>query len=84
MIDQDKIHRMVESENPKERRQAAVAIEKNFSSLPNKEEAWKDLIKLTQDKDWHVRSSAAEAIGEVFASIPNKELAQNDLHNLTQ
>ncbi|MFQ6063682.1 MAG: HEAT repeat domain-containing protein, partial [Methanosarcinales archaeon] len=63
---------------------ATHAIGDAFASIPNKELAWKDLIKLAQDEDWYVRLGAAHAIGDAFASIPDKEKAWKDIYKLTQ
>ena len=55
-----------------------------FSEVPDKNLAWKDLHRLTQDKNSVVRRSAVEALGSAFIHVPNKNLAWQDLHRLTQ
>lgn len=37
-----------------------------FSSIPDKQQAWDDLHRLTNDKDSDVRSRAASALGSAF------------------
>jgi len=83
MVDQAEIHRKSMS-NSKERREAAKQLYINFTDLPDKEQAWQDLIRLTQDKDSSVRWDAAEALGTAFPNVPDKEQAWQDLIRLTQ
>ena len=47
MIDQEEIHNKCLSKNPKDRIKALNQLRNNFSSLPDKQKAWNDLIKLT-------------------------------------
>lgn len=51
--------------------------------MPNKQQAWSDLIQLTNDDDWSVRSRAAEALGSAFPYLPDKQQAWEDLHRLS-
>jgi len=56
MVDQAEIHRKVASGDVRERREAVDQLCDNFADLPDKKEAWKDLIWLTQsDRRWVVR-----------------------------
>lgn len=55
----------------------------NISSLPNKQQAWNDLIGLTTDKNSKVKSWATVVLGSVFSHAPDKQQAGNDLHRLT-
>ncbi len=84
MADQAEIHRKAVSSEDEERREAAKQLQANFAVLPDKKQAWDDLIRLAQDEDWRVRSDAANAVGTAFPLIPDKEQAWNDLHRLTQ
>ena len=84
MVDQAEIHRKAASRMGKERRRAAREFRDNFADLPDKENAWKDLIRLTEDEDRDVRRDAANALGSVFPHIPDKKQAWNDLVRLTQ
>jgi HEAT repeat protein len=73
---------MAQSEYVKERRKAVDELYYNFAVLPDWEQAWNDLISLTQDKDDFVRWRAAESLGLAFSHIPEKhrEQAWDDLH----
>ncbi len=84
VVEQDEIHRMVQSENWSERREAAKLLGSNFEFLPDKEQAWNDLHRLTLDKVIDVRVDAAPALGIAFPNIPNKKQAWKDIHRLTQ
>ena len=84
MVDQAEIHRKTVSFGIEERLWAAEQLRSDFADLPDREEAWEDLYKLTQDEDWAVRSKAALALGSAFQHIPDKEAAWEDLIKLTQ
>jgi len=64
------------------RLRATVALDTAFQHVPDKDAAWKDLIRLTRDEDSYVRSHAAEALGTAFQHVPNKDAAWKDLHQL--
>ena len=66
------------------RRSAAVALGAVFQYLPDKEQAFKDLLALTKDEDSNVRGGAAEALGAAFQYLPDKEQASKDLLALTK
>ena len=83
MIDEDEIHRMANSADVKERRNAAKHLD-IFAFMYNKEGAWEDLHRLTQDEDSGVRWRAADMLGPVFSHIPDKDTAWADLHRLIQ
>ena len=56
MVDQVEIHRKVASGDVGERRDGVEQLSNNFADLPDKDEAWKDLIWLTRDDyRWGVR-----------------------------
>lgn len=84
LISQRKIHKMVQSENWGERREAANLLGSNFEVLSDKEEAWNDLHRLTLDKVPDVRMDAVHSLGIAFPNIPNKKKAWKDIHRLTQ
>ena len=63
---------------------AAGALGTAFGQVPDKAQAWQDLVRLTQDKDSYVRWRAAEALGTAFGQVPDKAQAWQDLHRLTQ
>lgn len=71
---------MLQSEDKEERRKSVELLRNNFSVLPDKKQAWKDLIQLMQEGGW----SLGHAIGLAFPLIPDKEQAWADLHRLTQ
>ncbi len=63
---------------------AAEALGAAFGHVPDKDQAWKDLHRLTQDEDSYVRRRAAKALGVVFRHVPDKAQAWKDLIRLTQ
>jgi len=63
VIDQSEIHRKTLSDEVEERRGAVKQLEANFAALPDREEAWNDLHRLTGDDDSYVRFDAAYALG---------------------
>ena len=83
MIDQEEIHKHCLSDDPIERYEALNQLKDNFSQLPDKQQAWNDLHKLTNDQDSYVRRKAAFALGSIFSKVPGKQQAWNDLHRLT-
>jgi HEAT repeat protein/SAM-dependent methyltransferase len=84
MADQAEIHRDVVSVSVMVRIRAVDQLRRNFADLPDKEHAWKDLIRLTRDKDSTVRWSAVYALGSAFPHVLDKEQAWEDLYHLTQ
>jgi len=79
MVDQVEIHRKVVSDDVEERREAVRLLRDNFADLPDKEEAWRDLIQLTGDENWEVREHVADAFGSVFPHVIEKEEAWGDM-----
>ncbi|NPV63647.1 MAG: hypothetical protein HPY61_13670, partial [Methanotrichaceae archaeon] len=63
---------------------AAEAIGSAFQHLTDKDQAWKDLHRLTQDQDKNVRWRSVWAIGSAFQHLTDKDQAWKDLHRLTQ
>ena len=51
--------------------------------MPDKEQAWQGLHRLTSDQDRDVRWNAVGAVGTVFKYVPDKEQAWKDLIKLT-
>ena len=84
MVDQAKIHRKVVSDDVEERREAMRLLSDNFADLPDKKEAWEDLIRLTGDEDGNVLSGAAVSLGSTFPYVCDKDGAWEDLIRLTQ
>ncbi|KAF5417603.1 MAG: hypothetical protein C5S48_00110 [Candidatus Methanogaster sp.] len=84
MVDQAEIHRKVASGDVGERRDAAEQLSVNFADLPDKDEAWKDLIRLTGYEDSYLILRAVDALGSAFRYVPDKDEAWKDLHRLTR
>ena len=84
MPDQAEIHRKCISEKIEDRREAIWLLETQFSNLPDKDQAWKDLHGLVQDKDSFVQVGAIVALGRAFSQVHDKDQAWMDLHSLTQ
>ena len=83
MIDQEEIHKQCLSKNPIKCIKALNQLKDNFSSFPEKQQAWDYLHKLTSDEDYCVRYRAASTLGSAFAHMPDKQKAWNDLIKLT-
>ncbi|WP_440947540.1 hypothetical protein ACSAZL_04525 [Methanosarcina sp. T3] len=79
MIDQDKIHQQCLSDEPKECIEGLKQLEDNYSLLPDKQKAWDDLIRLTVNKEWEVRSETTHALGFAYSEVPEKQKAWEDL-----
>ncbi|MFZ2497408.1 HEAT repeat domain-containing protein [Methanosarcina sp.] len=84
MVGQEEIHKQCFSNDQNTRIEALKKLRNNFSSLPNKEQAWDDLHRLTYDEDRSVRSSAIRVLGSAFSQVSNKQQAWSDLHRLTK
>lgn len=67
-----------------DRMDAAKLFNEHFSNLPNKSDAWQDLVSLASDEEKSVRLIAAEALVSVFTHVPDKTQAGHDLHRLIQ
>lgn len=63
---------------------SAPVSESIFSHIPDEKQAWKDLIRLIQDKDGDVGNSASGVLSLAFRYISDKERAWEDLHQLVQ
>jgi HEAT repeat protein len=50
--------------------------------VPDQQQAWNDLIRLTNDEFWDVRYRAAEALGSAFSQVPDQQQTWNDLIRL--
>ena len=84
MVDQAEIHRKAVSNDVEERKDAAHQFKYNFAVLHDKEQVWKDLVRLTHDENGDVRWQAIYAIDVAFQQVSSKEHAWKDLHRLTQ
>lgn len=84
MINQVEIHRKTMSDNYDDRIEAMRQLYYNFTVLPNKDQAWKDFVRLTEDHIIDVGLIAVELMGFVFPHVPDKVQAWNALHRLTE
>jgi HEAT repeat protein len=84
VIDQAHLHRNARSKEGGDRLEAARSLGLAFKNVPDKEQAWKDLISLIKDEDSWVQSGGAVSLGLVYTHAPNKKQAWEDLHRLTQ
>lgn len=66
-----------------ERREVVKQLYMNFADLPDKEQAWIHLIRLTSDADRNVRRGPTYALGSALSHMPDKKQAWEDLHSLT-
>ncbi len=84
MVNQEEIHKIARSEDANCRKDAVNRLRSNFVSLPNKKQAWDDLMWMTQDMESYVRKKAVDTLGTVFIHIPDKKKAWKDLIRLAQ
>ncbi|MCZ7358010.1 MAG: HEAT repeat domain-containing protein [Candidatus Methanoperedens sp.] len=84
MVTEPEIHRMMKSGNVYDRIVALHELKKKFSTLTDKDQATKDMLTLTKDKESSVRKTAAEALGFAFAHITDKDQAWKDMLALTK
>ena len=82
MVDQEKIHNRCLSNDPEALIYALEELKNFFFFMPDKQQAWNDLLRLTSDKNHDVRSSAFRALDSAFFDIPDKQQAWNDLLRL--
>ena len=79
MVDQEEIHRLAQSDDEKERHKALNQFQNNFAFLPDKQQAWKDLLALTKDEYTVVQWYTGGALGSAFPHVTDKEQAWKDL-----
>jgi hypothetical protein len=60
LIDQDEIHKQCFSEDPEQRIKALESLKYSFPLLPDKQQAWNDLIKLFFDRKSDVHWSSVK------------------------
>jgi HEAT repeat protein len=82
LVDQEEIHNQCLSNDLERRKHALEKLNILFSSMPDKQQAWNDLHRLTSDENSHVKYGAARALGSAFSQVPDKQQAWNDLHRL--
>lgn len=76
-----KIHKMAQSDDFNDRINA-VKLLTSIEEIPDKDQAWNAIIKLTKDKDHRVRKEAGSTLRFLFSNISNYEQATNDLLEL--
>ena len=79
MVDQAEIHRKVVSGDVEESMGAVEQLRRNFAVLPDKKQAWNDLIRLAQDGNSNIRWDVIDALDSTFQHVLDKEGAWTDL-----
>jgi len=83
LIEQEKIHNLCLSDDPRDRIEGLSQLKSSFALLPETQQAWNDLHRLITDEDSNVRWWAVNTIDSAFAYLPYKPEAWNDLIKLT-
>ena len=84
MVDQAEIHRKAIGCEYEECREALNQLLINFAILPDKEQAWEDLHRLTLDEDSDVRRGVTCECLFIFPQVLDKEQAWKDVILLMQ
>jgi len=82
--DQAEIHKKCIGKMREECWEALKLLKTHFSNLPDKDQAWQDLLRLTQDKDSTVQWRSAKNLRPAFSHVPDKDQAWKALIKLTQ
>jgi len=82
---QTEIHRKSRSSRVEERKEAVALLRYSFQEMPDKQQAWEDILCLTRDADMAVRVSAAVTLSNAIPYLNARKeewahLNQN-LHN---
>ncbi|QIB91008.1 HEAT repeat domain-containing protein [Methanosarcina mazei] len=80
MIDQQKIHKQCFSKDQNERTDGLDQLNYNFFLLPDKQQAWNDIIILATESG--INYQITNAISSAFPHMPDKQRAWNNLHKL--
>jgi hypothetical protein len=83
MVYQDRIIELVSDPNPENRRYAAYVF-RYFSDFPDKEKAWEDLHRLTQDENSIVRQNTAFIYQYIYDKVSQKDKLIEWLFGLTE
>ena len=75
---------MAHSEDVDERGEATGQLRRDFASLSDKEQAWKDLLALAKDDNKYVQFNAAISLYQTLPHVTDKDSAWKDLMKLTQ
>lgn len=81
----DILHQSASERDKSLRFSVAELIGLLFQYIPDKEQAWKDLLKLSKDIDSFVRQMAPQALGWSYKYLPERlqQAALNDIFQLT-
>lgn len=82
MLKITEIHKKIIYGNINERKEALIQLHNDFNRIPNKKQAWEDILHILRDKNNSLGQQAIYALGDAFQFIPNKEDAWNDLIQL--
>nr|WP_054864627.1 HEAT repeat domain-containing protein [Methanosarcina barkeri] len=74
--------RLINDQDRNVRTCAAETLTTIFSDVPDKQQAYNDLIRLLTDQDDEVKSWPAKVLMDVFSDVPDKQQAYNDLIRL--
>jgi len=83
LSDQPGIHDKTFSQASDERIKAARQLGVLFEVLPDRKQAFGDLLRLCSDRDNDVREEAVNSLTTVFPNVPEKKLAWERFVNLT-
>lgn len=82
MANQTEIHRKSESSRVEERKEAVALLRYSFQEMPDKQQAWEDILRLTRDADMAVRVSAAVTLSNAIPYLnARKEEWSQPVHN---
>lgn len=70
------------SDNSKDRLQALRQLKSDFNQLPDKQQVWDDLIRLTSDHNTDVSYGAVSFLYTAFSQVPDKQQGCKDLIKL--
>ena len=83
MIDQSKLHEKISSNARNDRISALYSLMYHFTDLPDKEQAWNDIVQIS-DNDHSLKSISISYLGRLFEYNTNKNKSWNDLIRLAQ
>ncbi len=84
MVNQVEIHRKSRSNIEDKRGDAVTQLRINFAEFPSKDQAWADLLHLSQDENNDVRLEATRSLSLVFSRDHDKDRAWTDMIRLIQ
>jgi len=84
VVDYAEVLKEINSESAIDRLEAVSSLKKFISTLPDKNQAWQDLILLANGADSEMQKLAIEALASTFMQVPDKEKAWQDLYCLAK